>query len=199
MELTIKSKIISTLKLFAGQKDIRASFNGINLEIHSDKVIFAATDGNILGCYRQECTQDITEPIRNVVIPNELLKHVKTKGKVTFIISDEVNGLYERSVTIIYDGLSVTGKSIDMMYPDFRHVIPTKTNNEISHFKVDYLITIGKAYKILNGTKDAWARIEHNGSNAALFSLENYNFIGVIMPLRTGGMCDKPTRPSWLD
>ena len=199
MELTIKSKIISTLKLFAGQKDIRASFNGINLEIHSDKVIFAATDGNILGCYRQECTQDITEPIRNVVIPNDLLKHVKTKGKVTFIISDEVNGLYERSVTIIYDGLSVTGKSIDLMYPDYRRFIPNTTNNDTAQFNADYLAVIGKAYRILNDTKDAWARIEHNGNNAALFSLANYNFIGVIMPLRTDRMCDKPTRPSWLD
>lgn len=199
MELTIKSKIISTLKLFAGQKDIRTYLNGINLEIHSDKVILTATDGNILGCYRQECTQDITEPIRNVVIPNDLLKHVKTKGNVTLIISDEVNGLYERSVTIIYDGLSVTGKSIDMMYPDFRRVIPNTTSNEIAHFNVDYLVTIGKAYKILNDKKNAWARIEHNGSNAALFNLRSDNFIGVIMPLRDYAFGDKPTRPSWLD
>lgn len=199
MEFTIESKIISTLKLFAAQKDIRTYLNGINLEIHSDKVILTATDGNMLGCYRYEYTQDITEPVKNVIIPNDLLKHVKTKGKVTFIISDEVNGLYERSVTIIYDGLSVTGKSIDMMYPDFRRVIPNTTSNEIAQFDADYLATIGKAYKILNNTKNSWVRIEHNGSDGALFNLGNDNFIGVIMPLRTGGMCGKPTRPSWLD
>ena len=199
MKFTIESKIISTLKLFAGQKDTITNLNGINLEIHSDKVIFAATDGRILGCYRYEYTQDITEPVKNVIIPNDLLKHVKTKGKVTFIISDEVNGLYGRSVTIIYDGLSVTGRSIDMMYPDFRRVIPDTTSNETAQFDADYLATIGKAHKILNDKKNAWARIEHNGSNTALFNLGNDNFIGVIMPLRTGGMCGKPTRPSWLD
>lgn len=199
MEFTIESKIISALKLFAGQKDVRPTLNGLNLEIHSDKVILVATSGHMLGCYRYEYTQDITEPIKNVIIPNDLLKHVKTEGNVTLIISDEVNNLYERSVTVIYNGLSITGKSIDMMYPDYRRVIPNSTSNEISHFNADYLATIGKAYKILNDTKYALARIEHNGDNGALFNLGNDNFIGVIMPVRTDKMGDKLTRPSWLD
>ena len=207
IKLTVRAEIIAALKLFAADKDVRFYLNGINLEIGATESRLVATNGHYLGCFRIESEQpEVTTPLGNIIIPNDLLKPIKAKGMVEIAIGpleikkdakgEEVPVSSARPVTLTYAGVSMSGKTLDGIFPDWRRVIPSKVSGEAAQFEPAYIGQLAKVSAALYG-KNKYVGIGFNGNGAALLDFGDENFVGVLMPLRPNAVTAPQTPPSW--
>lgn len=207
IKLTVRAEIIAALKLFAADKDIRFYLNGINLEIGATESLLVATNGYSLGCFRIESEQpEVTTPLGNIIIPNDLLKPIKAKGMVEITIGpletkkdakgEEVPVSSARPVTLTYAGVSMSGKTLDGTFPDFRRVIPSKVSGKAAQFDPAYVGQLAKVAAALYG-KSKHVGIGFNGNAAALLDFGNENFVGVLMPLHPTAVTVPQTPPGW--
>ena len=197
IKLVVPAKIIATLKLFAGRKDIRWYINSINIEVDAEKMILVATNGEILGCFRiANARSDIDKPLTNIIIPIHAFAHVKGIGDVEIII----DALKSGSVTVKFKTSSVTTKILDATYPNFRRIIPRYISEQPAQFNMRLLGVLAKAWAVLHSTK-ATPRvvIGYNGSDFALVSLGYEDFIGVIAPLHCTPKPILNAPPDWVN
>ena len=209
IKLTVRAEIIAALKLFAADKDVRFYLNGINLEIGATESRLVATNGHSLGCFRVQSEQPgVVAPLSNIIIPNDLLKPIKSKGTVEIAIGpletkknekgEEVPVSYARPVTLTYAGVSMSGKTLDGVFPDYRRVIPSKVTGKPAQFNPCYVGTLAKAYIALHGGKGLpLVGIGFNGKDGALIDLADENFVGVLMPMRPNAVAMPHTPPDW--
>jgi len=209
IKLTVRAEAIAVLKLFAADKDVRYYLNGINLEIGRKETRLVATNGVMLGCFRVESEQpDVDAPLTNIMIPNDLLKPIKAKGMVEILIGpletkkdakgEEVPVSNARPVTLTYAGLSMSGKTLDGIFPDWRRAIPSKVSGEAAQFDPRFTGTLAKAWSILHGGKGPHCvGLGFNGNDGALITLADENFVGVLMPLHPHAVTAPETPPCW--
>jgi hypothetical protein len=203
VSLTVPASYIAVLKLFTSKTGMLFC-NGICLEIGRKEARILATDGAALGCFRLATDQPQLGAPLTTIIPSDLFQSLKqTKGQVEIIIEDvEPGGVGSETsypVTIIYAPMcaSISGKTMDIRFPDYRRVIPAEVSGEPAQFDPYYMTVLAKAGSILHGTKNTpRVSIGHNGENAALIDLGVDDFVGAIMPLR--GMEPPKTCPSWI-
>lgn len=202
VSLTVPASYIAVLKLFTSKTGM---LYGICLEIGRKEARILATDGKVLGCFRLATDQpQLDAPLTNIIIPSDMFQSLKqTKGQVEIIIEDVESGgvgsEMSYSVTIIYAPMcvSISGKTMGIRFFDYRRVIPAEVSGEPAQFDPHYMTVLAKAGSILHGAKNKHCvSIGYNGENAALISLGDDNFIGVLMPLR--GMEPPKTCPSWI-
>jgi DNA polymerase-3 subunit beta len=206
IKVIIPIEALKTVALFASVEDVRYYLNGINLELRRSEVRLVATNGHIAGMYRVQ--QDIPDlphdVVTNVIIPNALLKNLKGSF-VEIEIGEQIqhegykHPSNERPISINCGGVTVSGKTLDGVYPDYYRVIPRTTSGEMAQFNPHYLAVIEKAYVALHGKprKDDFinAALMHNGTAPALIQLGDDNFAGVVVPYRNEGSKDAP---EWL-
>jgi DNA polymerase-3 subunit beta len=209
IKLTVRAEIIAVLKLFTSDKDVRYYLNGIALEIGATESRLVATNGSMLGCIRIVSEQpEVAAPLTNIIIPNDLLKSIKPSGMVEITIGDletKDNGKGEqvpvsnsRPITLTYAGVSISGKTLDGVFPDFRRVIPSKVSGQPAQFDPRFIGTLAKAWSIIHGGKGLHlVGIGFNGTDAALIDLAYEDFTGVIMPLRSSAITAPVASPSW--
>jgi hypothetical protein len=209
IKLTVRAEIIAVLKLFASDKDPRYYMNGINLEIGATESRLVATNGAMLGCFRVESEQpEVDAPLTDIIIPNDLLKAIKLTGTVEITIGEletrddgkgeEVPVSNARPVTLTYAGRSMSGKTIDGQFPDFRNAIPAKVSGQPAQFDLRFTGPLAKAWSILHGGKGPHcAALGFNGKDGALIDLADENFVGIIMPLRPNAVTAPETPPCW--
>lgn len=200
IKLTVRAEIIAVLKLFASDKDVRYYLNGIALEIGAAESRLVATNGSMLGCIRIVSEQpEVTAPLTNIIIPNDLLKSIKPSGMVEITIGDletKDNGKGEqvpvsnsRPITLTYAGVSISGKTMDGIFPEFRRVIPSKVSGQPAQFDPRFTGTLAKAWSIIHGGRGPHlVGIGFNGTDGALIDLAYEDFTGVIMPLRSNAI-----------
>lgn len=210
IKLTVPAEFIAVLKLFASEKDFRYYLNGIAVEIGATESRLVASNGAMLGCFRIMSEQpEVTAPLTNIIIPNDLLKQIKPKGTVEITIGplemkdngkgEEVPVSNSRSVSIAHAGVSVSGKTIDDVFPEFRRVIPSKVSGQSAQFDPRFTVTLAKAWSILHGGKGPYCvGIGFNGNDGALISLANDDFTGVIMPIHLHAVVAPVASPSWV-
>lgn len=207
IKLTVRAEIIAALKLFAADKDVRFYLNGINLEIGRKETRLVAADGVMLGCFRVESEQpDVDAPLTNIIIPNDLLKPIKAKGMVEILIGpletkkdakgEEVPVSSARPVTLTYADVSMSSKTLDGIFPDWRRAIPSKVSGEAAQFDPAYVGLLAKVAAALYG-KSKYVGIGFNGDDAALLDFGDENFVGVLMPLRPNVVTAPRTPPDW--
>lgn len=202
VSLTVPASYIAVLKLFTSNTGMYC--DGICLEIGREEARLVATNGAALGCFRLATDQPQLDAPLTTIIPSDLFQSLKqTKGQVEIIIEDVESGgvgsEMSYSVTIIYAPMcvSISGKTMGIRFFDYRRVIPAEVSGEPAQFDPHYMTVLAKAGSILHGAKNKHCvSIGYNGENAALISLGDDNFIGVLMPLR--GMEPPKTCPSWI-
>ena len=209
IKLIVRAEIIAVLKLFASDKDVRNYLNGIALEIGATESRLVATNGSMLGCIRIVSEQpEVTAPLTNIIIPNDLLKSIKPSGMVEITIGDletKDNGKGEqvpvsnsRPITLTYAGVSISGKTIDGIFPEFRRVIPSKVSGQPAQFDPRFTGTLAKAWSIIHGGRGPHlVGIGFNGTDGALIDLAYEDFTGVIMPLRSNAISAPVAPPPW--
>lgn len=188
--LILQPEILLAVKVFAAQKDVRHYINGVCVELGKTESRLIATDGHRQAMYRLRDGggfEDLDQPLQ-VIIPNALMAGIKKKGLVEIEIGEPTNPEQPlvRPVTIRQNETAVNGFSVDGRFPDWRRVIPSQVSGEVAQFNPIYLGDIGKAYLLLNPKANYInATISHNGYSTAMFTLDDDNFLGLIMPFRT--------------
>ena len=200
ISLIVRADYLCVLGLFAAKKDVRFYLNGINLEIGPKFSVLMSSDGHRAGCFRVIVEQpDVTEPLRDIILPSALLWHVKPKpkGEVVIVVGEPIVPTSNaRPVRITYAGVTVTGETIDATYPDIRRVIPSKVSGKPAQFNVNYLADLAKASAMLGRRNFPVARIDYNGQDTALFDLGEPEFLGAICPIRDTTTAD--VAPAWI-
>ena len=210
IKLIVSAEIIAVLKLFTAQGDIRRSLNGIALEIGQKESRLIATNGAMLGCFRVVSEQpEVSEPLTNIIIPNELLKQIKPSDKVVEItigdpesVGSEDETLHasnSRPVTLSCGGVSVSGTTIDDVFPNYRKVIPSNVTGQPAQFDPNLIAILAKARSAIHGGKGfPFVALGYNGQGAALINLEHEDFVGVIMPLNPDAINVPVAPPEWV-
>jgi DNA polymerase-3 subunit beta len=88
--------------------------------------------------------------------------------------------------------MSVHGKTLDGMFPEWRKTVPARVTGEPAQFNTAYMGNLAKAYTALHGGKGTpYVALGFNGDAAALIDLADENFFGILMPMRI----DAPVSP----
>ena len=188
MKIYAQLNAIKAISHLSATKDIRFYLNGILVEATKTHTTLVATDGHVLGVYKNEEENEIPENVKyEFILPNDALKNLKAS-----IIKDELVSLeFERDenskvITVIIKSVSITltTQTIDGKFPDFRRVLPRETTNEPGHYNPELLARSIKVAKDF-GMKPHNINLHQNGTSAATLTIDGIpNFLGVVMPMR---------------
>lgn len=197
--INVSAGQIVALRYFAERSGIRPYLNGMLLEASRRGMFLVATNGYMLGAFRVEQTP--SEPF-SVIIPNNMLAHVRNKGRATLTVEREESGgkpVAPAIVTVSYGGLMTVGPEIVGKFPNWRKVVPVKVSGEAQQFNSDYLAAINKAARAVCPHRPAGGAVSiaHNGPlGGAVVSIGAEEFCGVLMPVATHG--ERPRQsPEW--
>jgi len=182
MENTINIEVIRAFLHLASKKDFRPHLAGVYVDFQSDKTVYAATNGHVLGVYTEDAKN---EHAFKVIVPYDVVKQLKPKTATS------------KWGKLIYDPESKSGRilnpgagqdlgftSLPNSYPDFYKVIPDNTSGETAQFDAEYVYAFAQVNKSLGASKPGHFKIDHNGTGGALVHLSDENFVGVLMPCR---------------
>lgn len=173
----------------AAKKDIRYYLCGVSIEVLNGTVFYCATDGHKLVAVKHPVQSD-DEPGNmqgnQFIIPNDVIKNIKLQ-KLGREIIEFCNIEYDgQKLAITYCGAEYKFLPIDGKFPDWRRVIPLNFSGEIAQFNPDYLIAIRDCADDTIGIHgNTSLLLRHNGNSGAVYQTNNYDFIGVVMPVRT--------------
>ena len=127
IEQSILKEMLNLTDFAISRDDTRYVLNGILLLISKDKVSMVATDGRRLA--------NIIKPLpsktlidRSVIVPSKTVQEVKRmlqeEGEVTIKFSDT-------QILFSFESCFVLSRLIEGEYPNYRNVIPEKSNKEV--------------------------------------------------------------------
>jgi DNA polymerase-3 subunit beta len=202
MNIKIKADIFAAVSLFRGINDVRYYLNGLLLETGPKGARLVGCDGHQLAVAKIEGEF----PVSSIIIPGCLVDVVRKKAKSAQFVTmdfakgnkqykdqDNVKGIFvPRDITLNYGETTTTSKELDGKYPDYRRVVPEKTDGTVAQFDPRLVNRIDKACSIL-GHK-FFAGIAHNGDKSGL-SVIDEKFIVVTMPFKAD---PKKVPPAWV-
>ena len=200
IEFYVRGEVLAAIKLFAATADPRYYLNGVCFEVGPSEVRLIATDGCMLGVFRVKYPPPaLTDTVFQAIVPLDLLRNVKGKVPVLVALGEPEGEDNTRRVEVTPAGGATTvGRTIAGRYPDYRRVISAHVSGELAQFNPRYIETLRKAYSALHGAKALPAiGIGYNGQDGALLTLDDEDFVGVLMPLRKGTCAVMVTAPAW--
>lgn len=200
IKIFVLAEILAAIKLFAANEGVGSRLDGVNLEIGAAEFRLAATDGCTMGCYRVLSEQSgVTASLNNIIIPNDLLKHIKPRGMVEITIGQLEGPGLTHAVTVTYAGMSASGKTIDAMFPDVRRMAATlKVSGLAAQFNPAYIGRFAKAAALIRRRTSAPIGIGFNGDGPALVDIGDDNFFGLLAPRAKGAMAVPEVPPKWV-
>jgi len=189
MTITIQTNQLKALLLCAAKKDIRNYLNGIYFETNTAGLTAVSTDGHRLLAIQLEFNDNLEA--LSVIIPRAAIEQaVKTKA-VSLIIDFDTD---DKTFSISDGSFTINGLLENGVFPSWRRVIPSTTNNEAVSFNNDYLSDFDKVSRLLCGGN---CKVLHNGTNSALVRFNSDNILGVVMPLRDCFTAEN-SPPAWV-
>lgn len=183
MKANIYRNALKAASRFQAIKDIRFYLNGILIESSPIESRLVATDGHILIVTKCDA-KDENEGSFSGIIPSDVVKTIlswkapKYAKDSPIVISGD--GPEYRAE---WCGNVALFKLVDGKFPDYRRVIPEKTNGELAFYDPDLLVRVKRASEDL-GNNNGQFSLNYNGNNGALAQI-NSETIAVIMPMRT--------------
>lgn len=179
MKIYTKFSALRAISVLAAQDDIRYYLNGVLVEASASVTRLVATNGHVMGIYdntEQENELDDRASV-SFIIPAAALALLKpAKNKLDQLV-------IENGTLTVVGGASVNFTAVDGKFPDYIRVIPDKVTGETAQFNPDYIADFKKTYKLLNAKT---FHIHHNGNSGAIVDFATDNFLGIMMPLRSG-------------
>lgn len=201
--INVSAKALKAAVQFAATKDPRFYLNGVLLQATADETRLVATDGGMLGAFR-EVRGNLVDGLVEFIIPRDVidgLKVTEKQLKTPLIIQPSVDG--HMSMTLA--GTSpVLFKPVPGKFPDYPRVIPDHDYNQAvppSQFNPALIARIDKAMRTWTGQKLMGWRLVNGKTieDSARIECTTEGFTGVIMPIRE--LRDKPinwcTDRSW--
>ena len=182
--------VISALaKHIAPEDEIRFSLIGVQIEFTPERIIYVATDGNILVAYC-DCYADGETPIdRQLIIPRDvaLTKRIKKRIPLKYDI-----GSGNSHILVNFDSDNEFTE-IDGVFPIWRKVIPQKISGEMAYYNPDLLAKISSVYKTIAEQEVLAYPLQHNGRGPGIIT-NGLGFLAVIMPFLAE---DRQPIPAW--
>lgn len=191
----------------ASEEETRFYLKGVRVIVTQDTTTYVATNGAILFAYQEEAAHTSTEPLLGEwTIPSTVIAKMKCPKA-----NRRQRGRFQYSfatMTVSDDGTLNTQfgddkhefKAVDGTYPDWRRVIPLKTDptEPVHNYNPDYLAALKKAGEIMGQSANSSNfDLHYNGSGPAMITYSSVeNALGIIMPYRanTGAI----NCPSWV-
>lgn len=191
MKIEINAQQFAAVSLFRAVKDVRDYILGVHLETGPDGARLVASDGHQLAVARIPGKF----PVSSITIPEHIVAAIKVKARGPELVEisyDEVASKTDsRIVTAVFGDQTIVGKEVDGKFPDFRGVIPEKTNDVPAQYDAELTIRLSKAAKIFG--QKFFPGISYNGTGAGLTAIHD-DLIVVTMPLRA----EQPNvAPAW--
>lgn len=196
MKVSISIQALKAVSMFAAEKDVRYYLNGIHVEFNGDFVRVVATNGHILGVWRETENDEFqNEGSGSFIIPNENVKEIArwkfskyAKNPIVTFSSDD--GKEFRAMCADKGAIF---HAIDGRFPDWRRVIPAQLEPEqekdedraMAFCDPMYLQVCIDARRLLTGKKDAFPRLKFSGNINPVLADIHENMIGIVMPMRT--------------
>lgn len=194
IEIEIPASYLAVLKLFAAKDDIRHALNGVSVEVGPHETHLFACDGTRVAGFRVVSEQpDLVEPLKDIVIPIEMLPQRSEKHIVQITIGEQIDVGYSRSIALqafLADGATkvgptTLGKTLEAPGMDIRRVLSSKLSGETAQFNPTFFADFVKAAKLL-GVNPAFITVTHNGDGPALVTLGGReDFVGAMSPIRS--------------
>ncbi|APU00328.1 RusA-like Holliday junction resolvase [Ralstonia phage RS-PII-1] len=192
--IRVSARALKAALILAAKGDIRYYLNGVKIEAGTNETRLIATDGHLLGAFREQ--QDNGVPLGEEVgfiIPRDVIDGMKltkaaTKTTVLSINVPDDGGLYE-----LHNGPMVQRfAAVDGLFPQYRRVIPAiASDNSPASLNINLLARMGDAIQIFRDyPKFPAMRMDSGGttanglSNCTVIRTDSEDFVGVIMPLR---------------
>ena len=119
--------------------DTRKSLKSVNAELAKGKLTMVATDGRCLGM----CEHDLgTDAKANVSLPEKLV------GVLMGLLGDDGDARLAfdgRAIRVTCDDWSVTSRTIDEVYPNWRRVVPAEPPSTVTVDRIAFLDEVGRA------------------------------------------------------
>jgi DNA polymerase-3 subunit beta len=198
MEAALNLNALQAVACAVSIKETRYYLRGVCVEISPRQTIYVATNGGILFAYRDVITDGGNNDLLGTwIIPGTIIKTIKIrKGRNASIeyatLTGEL-GKVELSLKRL-DGSNLGFRAIDGTFPDWRRVVPEKTEQKgpIYLFDPDLLKKLWKAGEMLD---EGQPSMDYNSDGPALLKYKTDNALGVIMPLRNSVAV--VTKPAW--
>lgn len=189
----------------ASCEQTRSYLCGVHVAVERETITYVATNGHVLFAYQEPAGHTATEPMLGEwTIPSDVITKMKCPK-----YNPRNKGRYANcTMTVSDDGTLNTQfgddkhefKAVDGTYPDWRRVIPLKTDpsEPVNPYNPDYLAALKKAGEIMGQSgNSANFNIHYNGDGPAIINYDGVeNAIAVIMPYRANtGAIDCP---SWV-
>ena len=153
MKIYAQLNAIKAISHLSATKDVRFYLKGILIEATKTHTTLVATDGHILGVYKNEEENEIPENIKfEFILPYDVLKKLKAPTiKYEYVILEFVPDENSKVNTVIIKSVSCTlmTQTIEGKFPDWRRILPRETSNEIGHYNPELLAKFIKVAKDL--------------------------------------------------
>jgi hypothetical protein len=188
MKIYAQLNALRAINHLSATKDIRFYLKGVLVEATKTHTTLVATDGHVLGVYKNEEENEIPENVKyEFILPNDALKNVKPFIKEELISFEFEPDDHGKVNTVIIKTFSITlsTRTIDERFADWRRVLPRETTKELGDYNPVLLTRFIKAAKEF-GIKPWKIKLHQNGLSAAAITFYGIeNFLGVVMPLRS--------------
>jgi hypothetical protein len=218
ISITVPENIIAALSIFAARDDIRVKLNGILLEIYPDHAILIATDGHMLGAARikGQSNPAVTgsAPIRQLQLKHDWLQNIKPTTKkrdrsIILTVGDELprddDSPFMRALTIRRHGEEFNTEAEVVSPLEWKAVCPKSCSGKLAQFDPRLLARLGDVYAALHSVNKNRGEvipvlIAHNADASALVDFNDPDFVGLVMPMRTGLRDNTPRTlpPDWI-
>ena len=123
-------KALKQTAFAAGKDEMYPNIGGVNIAIHKDSIVFAATDGHRLSRYilRQSIdgitgSVDFTIPTPSIQMLLQLL--TEAEGKINVVVD-------KKHLFLILDNQCIVVTVLDEPFPDYENIIPDETPHKAS-------------------------------------------------------------------
>jgi DNA polymerase-3 subunit beta len=198
MKIYARLNAVKAISHLSASKDVRFYLNGILIEATKTQTTLVATNGHVLGVYKNEEENEIPDNIKyEFILPIDVLKNLKVsiiKGELISLEFEPDENSKVNTVIIKSVSITLTTQTIDGKFPDWRRVLPRETNNEAGHYNPELLAKFIKVAKDF-GIKPHNINLHQNGTLAAALTIDGVeNFLGVVMHMRNNRIytgCDR--------
>jgi len=178
-----RNKLKAAARFAADSKDMRPSLHGVLVEASPAGVRLVATDGHAMLVVR--AAGDVDTDTWTGIIPADAIKAALAwRGNRTLpitLIPGEPACQLTRATGAYFLFVPAPGP-----FPAYRKVIPQAPDGKPSFYDPDFLVRFKRAAEDLGSEKGLFG-LRQNGNGAGLVYL-TADAVGVIMPMRSGGL-----------
>ena len=180
--ISITPKYLKALLRVAAVQDIRYYLNGVLFQATAEGgKFYVATDGHRIAVFHEGWGADKPRDV-DIIIPRNVVEQMQVHKGIPGSLTPAEGRKWTLDTS---SDASLNFTPIDGKYPEWREVFPATVSGEAGDYNMTYI------QDFVNLAQDAGMALAsigvliwHNGSEPAIITTLNKDFVGVLMPVR---------------